>query len=157
MLQWIYENRAWLFDGAVVAVLLAILGWLSRRRKHKNGDEVEAALRRLSLPPLAETPRPGQPCEGETGTATFATIREVYLVKARSASGADMLVETDSRCHHPPGAWVRIGQQDAPKNHKDVRYLARFSSSTIVMKTEVCTHPGCGLFRRRYEMPAQTK
>lgn len=31
-MEWIIENRAWLFDGVLVAVPLAIIGWLISRR-----------------------------------------------------------------------------------------------------------------------------
>jgi hypothetical protein len=51
LVDWLIENRAWLFDGALVAVPIAIIGWLvakraagikQRQRGGKNSLNIQA-------------------------------------------------------------------------------------------------------------------
>lgn len=36
MMEWITENKDWLFSGVAIALPIAIIGWLISSRKHKQ-------------------------------------------------------------------------------------------------------------------------
>jgi hypothetical protein len=38
MLEWISQNKAWLFSGALVAAPIAIVGWIIAKRAHRGDD-----------------------------------------------------------------------------------------------------------------------
>lgn len=35
-MEWVYENKDWLFSGVAIAIPIAIIGWLISSRKNKQ-------------------------------------------------------------------------------------------------------------------------
>ena len=40
-MEWISKNADWLFNGAAVAIPIAIIGWLASSRQRKNRKQVQ--------------------------------------------------------------------------------------------------------------------
>lgn len=46
MLDWIFENKEWLFSGIGVAILIVFVGWLSKRHSSKSDVRLSESLKR---------------------------------------------------------------------------------------------------------------
>jgi len=49
MIEWIVENRTWLFSGLAVAIPLAIIGWIIFRPKNKTVQKQKSGSRSVNI------------------------------------------------------------------------------------------------------------
>jgi len=49
MIEWIVENRIWLFSGLAVAIPLAIIGWLIARPKNKTVQKQKSGSQSINI------------------------------------------------------------------------------------------------------------
>lgn len=49
MVEWIIENKTWLFSGLAVAIPLAIIGWIISRPKNKTVQKQKSGSRSVNI------------------------------------------------------------------------------------------------------------
>lgn len=48
-MDWLIENRAWLFDGALVAIPLAVIGWIIANRAGANKQKQKSGRNSINI------------------------------------------------------------------------------------------------------------
>ena len=49
MIEWIIENKTWLFSGLAVAIPLAIIGWIISRQRNKTVQKQKSGSRSVNI------------------------------------------------------------------------------------------------------------
>lgn len=49
MIEWMIENKTWLFSGLAVAVPIAILGWIISRQRNKTVQKQKSGSRSINV------------------------------------------------------------------------------------------------------------
>jgi hypothetical protein len=49
MVEWIIENKTWLFSGLAVAIPLAIIGWILSRHRNKTVQKQKSGSRSVNI------------------------------------------------------------------------------------------------------------
>jgi len=49
MIEWIIENKTWLFSGLAIAIPIAIIGWIISRSKNKIVQKQKSGSRSVNI------------------------------------------------------------------------------------------------------------